>query len=107
MSTALQRIALRIWCAQPTHHTNPENAKGPSPSTATGPFDNSTNDLNFATGTRRRKAIATQIAQLALAGHVVHEGAHGDYMVCKYGLSLYCQDFDELQLFARKLGVSQ
>ena len=89
-----------------THQTNPENAKGPSPSTATGPFDNSTNDLDFATGTRRREAIATQIAQLVLARHVVHKGVHGDYLVSKYGLSHWCSDFDELQLFARKLGVS-
>ncbi len=44
-----------------THQTNPENAKGPSPSTATGPFDNSSTDLDFATGTRHGKAISSQI----------------------------------------------
>jgi hypothetical protein len=26
-------------------------------------------------------------------------------MVCKYGLTKYCEDFDELQDFARRLGV--
>ena len=64
------------------------------------------NDLNFPTGTRHSKTIATQIAELALAGHAVHQGKCGDYLVSKYGLSHWCSDFDELQLFARKLGVS-
>lgn len=66
-----------------------------------------TNNLNSATGTRHSKAEATQIAELALAGHAVHKGKCGDYQVCKYGLSRYCQDFEELQAFARKLGVSK
>lgn len=51
------------------------------------------------------KAIATLIAQLALAGHAVHKGRHGDYTVCKYGMSRYCQDAAELAAFAKKLGV--
>ena len=52
-------------------------------------------------------AIAHQIAQLALAGHVVHQGGAGDYTVCKYGMTRYCKDFAELQAFARQLGVTQ
>ena len=88
-----------------THHTNPENAKGPSPSTATGPFDNSTNDLDFATGTRQRKAIASLIAQFALTGHEVHRGDDGDFLVSRWGLSRWCADFAELKIVARKLGV--
>jgi hypothetical protein len=51
------------------------------------------------------KAIATQIARLALAGHVVHKGQSGDYLVSKYGMTRYCQDFIELAVFAQKLGV--
>jgi hypothetical protein len=47
-----------------------------------------------------------QIQQLALAGHVVHKGQSGDFLVCKYGMSRYCQDFAELQAFARQLGVN-
>lgn len=66
-----------------------------------------TNDLNSATYTCHRKAEATQIAELALAGHAVHKGRSGDYLVSKYGLSRYCQDLDDLQAFARKLGVSK
>ena len=65
------------------------------------------NDLNFATGQRHRKAVATQIAVLALAGHAVHELRCGDFLVCKYGYSHYAQDFDALQAFARRLGVSK
>ena len=53
------------------------------------------------------KAIATQLAQLAIAGHVVHTGQSGDYTVCKYGMTRYCQDFEALQAFARQLGVKQ
>ena len=66
-----------------------------------------TNDLNFATGQRQRKAIVTQIAELALAGHAVHELRCGDFLVCKYGYSHYAQDFEALRAFARRLGVSQ
>lgn len=53
------------------------------------------------------KAIATEIARLALAGHAVHKGREGDFTVCKYGLSKYCEDFTELQAFSRKLGVTK
>jgi hypothetical protein len=52
------------------------------------------------------KAIATQLASLALAGHAVHTGSAGDFTVCKYGMTRYCKDFAELQDFAKKLGVT-
>lgn len=52
------------------------------------------------------KALAAQIARLALAGHAVHKGQHGDFTVCKYGMSRYCKDFAELQAFAVQLGVN-
>jgi hypothetical protein len=52
------------------------------------------------------KAIATQIARLALAGHTVHKGIHGDFTVCKYGLTRYCANFAELAAFPRQLGVN-
>jgi hypothetical protein len=53
------------------------------------------------------KAIATQLARLALAGHHVIKGERGDYTVCKYGMTRYCANFAELQAFALKLGVNQ
>jgi len=51
-------------------------------------------------------AIATQLARLALAGHIVHRGDIGDFTVCKYGMTRYCKDFAELQAFARQVGVT-
>jgi hypothetical protein len=61
------------------------------------------NSLDFAINS---KAIANQIALLALAGHHVIKGERGDFTVCKYGLTRYCADFAELQAFARQLGVN-
>jgi hypothetical protein len=57
--------------------------------------------------TDTQKAIATQIARLALAGHAVHKGQNGDYTVCKYGMTRYCANFAELQAFAVQLGVNK
>jgi hypothetical protein len=51
------------------------------------------------------KATETLIAKLALAGHTVHAGRAGDFMVTRRGISRHCQDFDSLQAFARQLGV--
>lgn len=64
-----------------------------------------TNDLNFATGTRHSKAIATQVAELAIRGHAVYQLKDGGFLVCKYGHTHHAQDFAALQCFARKLGV--
>ena len=64
-----------------------------------------TNDLNFATGQRPSKAIATKIAQLALAGHAVQRLKCGDFLICKWGYSQYAQyvqDPEALQRLARK-----
>ncbi len=83
------------------------NGKAPGARNSEGLDIDTTNDQDFATGRQHRKAEATQIAELALAGHIVHKGKSGDYLVCKYGLCRYCQDFEELQVFARKLGVSK
>lgn len=66
-----------------------------------------TNDLDFATGERHSKAIATQIAHLAIAGHVTHQLIDGGFLVCKYGYTHHAPDFEALQAFARKLGVKQ
>jgi hypothetical protein len=89
------------------HHTDPTNQKAPGAINTEGLTTDTTNDLNFATGTRHSKAIATQIAELAIAGHTVHALANGGYLVCKYGHTFHADDFAELQAFARRLGVSQ
>jgi hypothetical protein len=69
-----------------------------------------TNGANFRTDgainqAHDGKAIASQLARLALAGHTVHKGGAGDFTVCKYGMTRYCKDFAELQDFAKQLGV--
>lgn len=53
------------------------------------------------------KAIATQIACLALAGHSVRELHDGSYLVSKYSYTYHAKDFAALQAFARKLGGSK
>lgn len=50
------------------------------------------------------KQLATIIAQLALAGHVVHRLETG-YTVSRWGLSKFCPDFASLLGFARQVGV--
>ena len=49
--------------------------------------------------------VANTIAKLRLARHHVHLGQNRDFLVSKYGMTRYCQTFDELQAFAKKLGV--
>lgn len=63
------------------------------------------NDLDFPTCKRPRKDESNLIARLALAGHVVHRGDCNDFTICKWGLSYYAQDLDELTGFAIRLGV--
>ena len=71
-----------------------------------------TNGVNFPTDgainqAHDGKAIATQIARLALAGHVVHKGQSGDYLVSKFGMTRHCADLNELAAFAQKVGANQ
>lgn len=89
------------------HYTDPTTEKAPGAINTEGLETDTTNDLNFATGTRHSKAIATQVAELALRGHAVHQLKDGGFLVCKYGHSFHAIDFAELQAFARRLGVSQ
>jgi hypothetical protein len=71
-----------------------------------------TNGADFRTGgainqAHSGNAIANQVAHLQLAGHAVHTGTRGDFTVCKYGMTRYCQNFTELQTFAKQLGIKQ
>ena len=83
------------------------NEKAPGAINTEGLATDTTNDLNFATGTRRSKAIATQIAELVIRGHAVHPLKDGGFLVCKYGHTFEATDFAELQAFARRLGVTK
>ena len=87
--------------------TRPTNEKAPGAINTEGLTTDTTNDLNFATGARPGKAIATQVAELAIRGHAVHQLKVGGFLVCKYGHTFHAIDFAELQAFARRLGVTQ
>ena len=89
------------------HHTDPINEKAPSAINTEGLATDATNELNFATGTRHRKTIATQVAQLEIQGDTVHRLKDGGFLVCKYRHTFHANDFSELQAFARRLGISQ
>ena len=53
------------------------------------------------------KAIATQIANLTIAGHAVHRIANDAFLISKYGMTHHAENFGALKAFARKLGVKQ
>ena len=53
------------------------------------------------------KEVNSTIARLALNRHVVHRAKAGDFIVCKYGMTRYCADGQELVAFAKQLGVLQ
>ncbi len=82
------------------------NKKAPGARNAEGLDTDTTNDLNFATGERHSKAVATLIALLAIHGHAVHQLKAGGFLVCNYRYSHHAANFDALQAFARKLGVT-
>ena len=90
-------------------HTNTQQ-KAPGATNATGLTTDTNNADSRSHGPIQQahdgKAIATQIARLAMAGHVVNKGVSGDYIVSKYGMTRYCKDFAELAAFARQLGVN-
>ena len=89
------------------HHTDPTQQKAPGAINTEGLETDTTNDLNFATGKRPCKAIATQVAELAIRGHAVHQLKDGGFLVCKYGHTFHAIDFAELATFAGRLGVKQ
>ncbi len=44
-----------------------------------------TRESNYAAQKPNSKVISTQIAELALRGHAVHQMIDGGFLVCKYG----------------------
>ena len=89
------------------HHTDPANEKAPGAINTEGLTTDTTNDLNFATDTRHSKAIAAQVAELSIRGHAVHQLKDGGFLVCKYGYTHHTPNFEALQAFASRLGISQ
>ncbi len=91
-----------------THTNTTQKAAGAS---NTNGLHTDTTGANFRTDgpiqqAHDGNAIATQIARLALAGHAVHKGQSGDYIVSKYGMTRYCKDFTALVAFAKKVGAA-
>ena len=89
------------------HYTDPTNGKAPGAINTEGLETDTTNDLNFAIGDRPRKAVVTLIAEFAMHGCAVHQLQDGGFFVCNHGQSKYSPDFNALQMFACKVGVSQ
>lgn len=72
--------------------------------------DTATNDFSIGAAIElacSSKAIATNMARMALAGYAVHQGCVGDFTVCRYDITKYCQNFAALQAFSRKVGASK
>jgi len=90
---------------------NTPNEKAPGAYGSKGLHIN-TNSADFATKqaihqAQAEKSATTLIAKFALAGHAVHRGQTGDFIVSRWGQTRYCKNFAELQAFATKLGVTQ
>jgi hypothetical protein len=83
----------------------PKNALGATKPSDLGSHSDAANQSAVAVPTPAQ--VAMQIARLKQAGHVVHRGVDGGYLVCKYGYTHHAQDFAALQCFARRLGVKQ
>ena len=63
------------------------------------------NDLNFATDTRKSKTESNLRAMYAIAGHTVHTLKDGGYLVSKYGYTHHAIDLNGLQAFAVRVGI--
>jgi hypothetical protein len=53
------------------------------------------------------RRLATVTAQLAMAGHEVHELANGGYIVSRWCLTRHCPDFAALVAYARQMTEPQ
>jgi hypothetical protein len=84
------------------------NAKAPTPCTATGAFDESTNDLNYATAERRHKTFSTLVAGFALKGYTLQRTNAGDgpvtYYATRLGQVRYLHSLDDAQRYLAQMG---
>ena len=83
---------------------NTKGLENHSDATILGATSEQVNVVDFSTE-RRAKDTATLIAQFALAGHTVHRSDTGDFLVCRYGHSRWCENLDALRAFAVRVGV--
>ena len=85
------------------------NKKAPAPTTTQSAFHTDTNDLDFATGARPRKALATLKAQFALRGFSLECNHHADnlevtYWVSKWGQAKAFFNLSDVQAFLLRIG---
>ena len=66
-----------------------------------------TNVIDFPRATRQAKLTVNLIAQLAVAGHAVHKIQSGGFLVCKQGMSRFCENVAELRKFATLVGADR
>ena len=64
-------------------------------------------DLPIANQAQVDKGLATLKAKFTMAGHQVHDGDTGDFLVTRWGMSRWCEHVEALRTFARVLGVRQ
>jgi hypothetical protein len=88
-------------------HTH-THAKAPTPCTATGAFDDSSNDLNFPTSERQHKAFSTLAAGFALKGYSLQRTDADDgpvtYFTTRWGLVQCLHSLDDAQRYLAQIG---
>jgi hypothetical protein len=81
------------------------HAKAP---TATGAFDDTTNDLNFPIAERHRKTFSTLVAGFALKGYILQRTDAGDglvtYYATRWGQVRCLHSLDDAQCYLTQMG---
>jgi hypothetical protein len=67
----------------------------------------STNGLDFATGTSNSKAISTLFAELALSGYEVRAMQAGGYVAANHFISRRCETLEDLYALAQEVGAAE
>ena len=83
-------------------------AKAPTPCTASGAFDDTTNDLNFPTSERQGKAFSTLVAGFASKGYSLQRTDADDgpvtYFTTRWGLVRCLHSLDDAQRYLAQIG---
>ena len=89
------------------NNTSFNNEEAPGACDSKG-LTNNTNDLNFATGTRARKAFATLATRFTIAGYSLQrtDAKDGDvnYYAVRWGLARHLGSIDEATSFLLQTG---
>lgn len=85
----------------------PQKATGPDRANDRPRQDQTKHPEIVGEPTDQSKRTATLKAQFALKGHAVHRLEGGAFLVTRWGLVRACRDLDELETFARQIGVAR